>query len=114
MNNMQDLWTKQELEVYIQYQKFNNLIYECVWVNMEDDEVEIIKENLHKQMLKIDKPIKIYLDFEYIKTIRYSLIDFIKEELPNKLLTWIPNNFKTKHDMAKFLDEHIKKELRHN
>ena len=58
---MQDLWIKEELEVYIQYQKFNNLIYECVWVNMEDDEVEIIKENLHKQMFKIDKPVKMYL-----------------------------------------------------
>ena len=30
MNNMQDIWTKEELEVYIKYFELNNLKYECV------------------------------------------------------------------------------------
>ena len=114
MNNMLETWTKQELEVYINYCKLNNLKYECIWVNMEEDELEFALKNFHKQMLIIDKLVKIYLDFEYIKTIRYSLMDFVKEELPGKLLTWIPNNFDTKQDMAKFLDNYIEKELQFN
>lgn len=111
---MTKLWTSEELEVYIKYQRFNNLLYECFWVNLEDDEVELIKKNLHKQMLNINKPVKIYLDFKYIKTIKYSLMDFVKEELPDKLLTWIPVNFNTRQEMVKFLKNHIQRELQLN
>jgi hypothetical protein len=62
-------------------------------------------------LLKIDKPVKIYFNFEYIKTIKYSLIDFVKENLSGKLLTWIPANFETTQTMVEFLDKHIKNEL---
>jgi len=79
---------------------------------MEDCARDNALKILHKHMLKIDKPVKVYLDFEYIKTIRYTLLDFVKEELPDKLLTWIPNNFKTKKEMAVFLDAYIEKNSR--
>ena len=50
----------------------------------------------------------------WVKTIRYSLIDFVQEEFPDKLLIWIPDNFESDKDMVKFLDEHIEKELQLN
>lgn len=114
MNEIKELWTKEELEVYINYCRFNNLKYECIWINMEDEEREKVLQGLHKQMLKINKPVKIYLDFKYVDTVRYSLIDFVKDENSNKLLTWIPDNFETKKSLAIFLDNHIKKELQFN
>lgn len=111
---MENLWTKEELGIYIQYQKYNNLLYECVWVNLEDDEVELIKKNLQKQMLKINKPVRIFIDSEYIQTLNYSLINFVKEEIPDKLLTWIPANFKTRQEMLRFLETNFKKESQFN
>lgn len=111
---MNNHWTKQELEVYINYCKFNNLRYECIWCNMEDKEREKTLLEIHNEILKIDKPVKVYLDFEYVDTVRYSLIDFVKNENPDKLLTWIPENFSTKLEMAKYLDNHIKRELQFN
>lgn len=108
---MKHIWTKQELEVYINYCKLNNLKYECIWINMEDDEVKIGIESLHKQMLQIDKPVRIYLNSEYVDTVRYSLIDFVKEQQSDRLLTWIPVNFETGQKMLEFLDNHIQKEL---
>ncbi len=111
---MQEIWTKEELDVYINYCKLNNLKYECIWINMEEEEREKALLNVYNLMLKIDKPVKIYLDSEYIKTIRYSLIDFVKEELPGKLLTWIPDYFESKQEAVSFLDKHIQFELKCN
>ena len=111
---MQNHWTKEELEVFINYCKLNNIKYDCIWMELEEEDVELALEKLHKEMIKIDKPVKIYLDTKYIKTIRYSLIDFIKEEYPNKILTWIPDNFESGKAMVKFLDKHIKQEVKNN
>ncbi len=111
---MQDLWTKEELEVYIKYCKLNNLKYESIWINMDDEEREKALLIQHNQMCKIDKPVKVYLDFEYIDTVRYSLVGFIKEEIPNKLLTWIPDHFESKQEAVSFLDKHIQFELKCN
>jgi len=111
---MKDLWTKEELEVYINYCKFNNLRYECLWCNMEDKEREKTLLEIHNEMLKIDKPVKVYLDFMYVDTVKYSLISFIKEEMPDKILTWIPNNFQSGKEMLKFLEINISKELQQN
>jgi len=111
---MKNFWTKNELEVYLNYCKLNNLKYECVWVNMEDVEREKALLIIHKQMLKIDKPVKFYLNSEYLKTVRYSLISFIKEEFPNNLITWIPDNFKTKQDVVEYLELHVQKEMQFN
>jgi hypothetical protein len=114
MNEIKKHWTNQELEVYIKYCKLNNLRYESIWVNMDDEEREKALLSIHHRMCQIDKPIKIYLDFEYVDTVRYSLIDFVKDENPNKLLTWIPDNFETKESLAKYLDHYIDKELQFN
>jgi len=84
---MQNIWTKEELEVFISYCKLNNIKYDCIWMEMEEEDVEKALEQLHRKMLAFDKPVKIYLDTRYVKTIRYSLIDFIQEEYPNKILT---------------------------
>jgi len=111
---MQNLWTKQVHEVFINYCKLNNIKYDCIWIELEEEDVELALEKLHKEMVKIDKPVKIYLDTKYVKTIRYSLIDFILEEYPNKLLTWIPDNFESGKDMVKFLDNNIKQEIQNN
>jgi len=111
---MKKLWTKEELEVYIKYCKLNNLKYESVWINMEDEERKKALLHIHIQLNKIDKPVKIYIDFEYVDTVRYSLIVFIKKEMPDELLTWIPVNFASKLEMAEFLDNQIQKELNYN
>ena len=111
---MKRLWTKEELEFYINYCKFNNLRYECLWCNMEDKEREKTLLEIHNEMLKIDKPVKVYLDFMYVDTVKYSLISFIKEEMPDKILTWIPNNFQSGKEMLKFLEINISKELQQN
>lgn len=111
---MEDLWTKQELEVYINYCKLNNLKYECIRVNMEDDEVELAKANLHKQMLKINKPVRIFINQEYVQTLNYSLINFVKEESPENLITWIPSNFMSGQEMVNFLDTNLKRESQLN
>jgi len=87
MNIMQNIWTKEELEVFISYCKLNNIKYDCIWMEMEEEDVEKALEQLHRKMIAFDKPVKIYLDTRYVKTIRYSLIDFIQEEYPNKILT---------------------------
>ncbi|HAF28294.1 MAG TPA: hypothetical protein DCG75_04520 [Bacteroidales bacterium] len=105
------MWSKEELQVYISYCKLNNLKYECVWINMNDDERLNLLGKLHQKMLQIDKSVKVYLDFEYVDSLRYSLIDFVKDEMPNKLLTWIPDNFSTKQEMVKYVDNYVKKEL---
>jgi|GEM_PF-2042139 len=111
---MKDFWTKEELEVFINYCKLNNIKYGCIWMELEEEDVELALEKLHKEMVKIDKPVKIYLDTKYVKTIPYSLIDFIQEEYPNKLLTWIPDNFESGKDMVSFIDEYIQFELKCN
>lgn len=111
---MQDIWTKEELEVYLKYQKLCNCSYDCIWVDMDDEDRDSAIKRLRKEMIKINKPVKFYLNSEYINTIDYSLIDFVQDETPNRLLTWIPNNFNTKQDMVEFLDNHIEKELQSN
>jgi len=81
---------------------------------MEDKEREKTLLEIHNEMLKIDKPVKVYLDFMYVDTVKYSLISFIKEEMPDKILTWIPNNFQSGKEMLKFLEINISKELQQN
>ena len=83
-------------------------------MELEEEDVELALEKLHEEMIKIDKPVKIYLDTKYVKTIRYSLIDFIQDEFPDKLLIWIPDNFESGKDMVKFLDNNIHKEMQLN
>lgn len=111
---MKNYWTNQELDVYLKYCKFNNLIYDCIWAEMNESERKSLLHKLHLQMIEINKPIRLYVDFEYIKSIKYSLLDFVKEELPGKLVTWIPDNFESKQDMLNFLDKHIQLELQNN
>lgn len=54
---------KREYEIFFKHELITSH-------KMEDEKREKALENLHKQMLKIDKPVKVYLDFEYVKTIR--------------------------------------------
>jgi len=111
---MQNLWTKQELEVFISYCKLNNIKYDCIWIELEEEDVEKALEQLHKKMLAFDQPVKIYLDTRYFKTIRYSLINFVQDEFPDKLLKLIPDNFQTKKDMVSYIDEYIQFEVDRN
>ncbi len=110
---MINLWNKQELEVYVKYCKFNNLKYESIWINMEGEAREKALSEINEQMLKIDKPV-MYLDFEYTDTVLYSLINFIKEEIPDKSITCIPCNFNSKREMAEYVDKLIQKEITYN
>lgn len=111
---MKNHWTKEELEVYLKYQKLCNCTYDCIWIDMDDEDREKAIKILHRQMIRINKSVNIYINSEYINTFDYSLIDFIQEETPNKLLTWIPANFETRQDMLRFLESNLKKELQFN
>jgi len=114
MNNMQNHWTKAELEVFISYCKLNNIKYDCIWMELDEEDVEKALEQLHRKMLTFDKPVKIYLDAKYVKTIRYSLIVFVQDEFPDKILTWIPDNFESRKSMVEFLEYNIKMEIQLN
>ena len=111
---MKNFWTNQELDVYLKYCKFNNLLYECIWAEMNESERKSLLHKLHLQMIKINKPIRLYVDFVYLKTINYSLLNFVKEELSGKLVTWIPNNFISKKDLVEFLERNLHKEIKLN
>ncbi|MFO7827843.1 MAG: hypothetical protein R6V23_04430 [Bacteroidales bacterium] len=109
---MQNHWTKEELEVYINFCKLNNIKYDSIWLNLEDEEREESLSRIHQLMLKIDKPVKIFLDSQYIKTIRYSLIDFVQDEFPDKILTWIPDNFESRKTMVEFIEKILSRKFK--
>jgi len=67
MKTMQKLWTTEELEVFISYCKLNNIKYDCIWIELEEEDVELALEQVHKKMLAFDKLVKIYLDTKYVK-----------------------------------------------
>lgn len=111
---MENYWTKEELEVFLQYLKLINTTFDCIWIDLEVKDRRSTLDNLFNQMVVINKSVIIYINGEYTKTVNFLVIPFIEQEFKQKLISWIPVNFETRKEMVSFLDDQIQKELQFN
>jgi hypothetical protein len=111
---MDNYWTKAELEIFLQYQKLINLTFDCIWIDLEDEDRRNALDNLFNQMVVINKPVKVYINSEYTKSVNFSLIPFIEQEITQKLISWVPVNFKDGKDMLTYLEKQLLKETSAN
>ena len=111
---MENSWTKAELEIFLQYQKLINLTFDCIWIDLEEEDRRNALDDLFNQMVLINKPVKVYINDEYTKTVNFSLIPFIEQEIKQKLISWIPVNFMDGKDMLAFLENQVLKGISYN
>lgn len=107
-------WTKSELEIFLQYQRLINTTFDCIWIDLEEEDRRNALDDLFNQMIVINKPVKVYINCEYTKTVNFSIIPFIEQEITQKLISWIPVNFKDGKDMVNYLETQIEKEMNLN
>ena len=111
---MENLWSKSELEIFLQYQRLINFTFDCIWIDLEEEDRRNALDDLINQMVIINKPVKVYINDEYSKTVNFSLIPFIEQEIKQKLILWIPVNFKDGKDMLAYLENQVLKEIYYN
>ncbi|MDX9694543.1 MAG: hypothetical protein RBT49_02025 [Bacteroidales bacterium] len=111
---MENLWTKPELEIFLQYQRLINFTFDCIWIDLEEEDRRNALDALFNHMIEINKPVKVYINSEYAKTVNFSIIPSIEQEITQKLISWVPVNFKDGNDMLTYLEKQIKKELELN
>jgi hypothetical protein len=111
---MENSWTKAELEIFLQYQRLINTTFDCIWIDLEEEDRRNALDDLFKKMVVINKPVKVYINCEYAKTVNFSIIPFIEQEIKQKLISWVPVNFMDGKDMLAFLESQLLKETTAN
>lgn len=111
---MDNLWTKPELEIFLQYQRLINFTFDCIWIDLEEEDRRNALDNLFNQMVVINKPVKVFINDEYTKTVNFSLIPFIEQEITQKLISWVPVNFTNGKEMLNYLENQLSKEIEYN
>lgn len=101
------MWNNQELEIYLKYERLTNLYFEPIWCNIEADRLQELIDDAKKELLLINKHIRVYKDFEYLDTVQLSTLNFIKEIHPDNLITWIPINFKNRKELGAWIRKQV-------
>lgn len=97
------MWSKQELEIYLNYQRLSNYYFEPVWCNIDVDQLDRLQCEAEKKLMQINKPVKVYKDSEYLKTVQLSTVKFIEEVYQDNLIIWIPVNFKNGKELGEWI-----------
>jgi len=111
---MENSWTKAELYIFLQYQRLINTTFDCIWIDLEEVDRRNALDDLFNKMIKINKPVKVYFNNEYIKTVNFSFVPFIEQEIKQKIISWVPINFKDGKDMLAYLENQLLKETTAN
>jgi hypothetical protein len=98
------MWNNQELEMFWNYQRLSNYYFEPVWCDIEIDQLERLQYEAEKKLMQVNKPVKVYKDYKYLKTVQLSAVKFIEDIFSKSLIIWIPVNFENLKEFRKKIE----------
>jgi hypothetical protein len=105
-------WNKEDLKIYNTYERYINIRYISYWINLNKSDKQLLLAYYYMIMLTSNKLVNVYKNGELFCTEKLSMVQSFEND--NSIITWCPINFKTKEEIADFLDNSIANEMINN